>query len=206
MPPRHGSGPRLRTSHPVGPARGLPVHSRHRRGRNVGRDPGERGRRLLAGRSLDGTRGFASGGKDFTVNIGLVRHDRPVLGVVALPGYGLIYSGGQGLGAHRSDGTNSTPIHTATPPAEGLRVLASSHHGNPELLERWLAGRQVASVEKLSSSVKFMRVAEGAADFYPRFGPTMEWDTAAPQAILEAAGGALLDETGAPCAMASRTG
>ncbi|MBF0863170.1 MAG: 3'(2'),5'-bisphosphate nucleotidase CysQ [Gluconobacter potus] len=147
---------------------------------------------------LDGTRGFASGAKDFTVNIGLVRHDRPVLGVVALPGYGLIYSGGQGLGAHRSDGTNSTPIHTATPPAEGLRVLASSHHGNPELLERWLAGRQVASVEKLSSSVKFMRVAEGAADFYPRFGPTMEWDTAAPQAILEAAGGALLDETGAP--------
>ncbi|GBR68313.1 3'(2'),5'-bisphosphate nucleotidase CysQ family protein [Gluconobacter kanchanaburiensis] len=147
---------------------------------------------------LDGTRGFASGGRDFTVNIGLVRHDRPVLGVVALPGYGLIYSGGQGLGAHRSDGPHTTRISTATPPPEGLRVLASSHHGDPELLDRWLAGRKVASIDRLSSSVKFMRVAEGEADFYPRFGPTMEWDTAAPQAILEAAGGAILDENGKP--------
>ncbi|MBF0876544.1 3'(2'),5'-bisphosphate nucleotidase CysQ [Gluconobacter cerevisiae] len=147
---------------------------------------------------LDGTRGFASGGRDFTVNIGLVRHDRPVLGVVALPGYGLIYSGGQGLGAHRWDGTHNTPIQTAMPSAEGLRVLASSHHGDPELLERWLAGRKVVSIDKLSSSVKFMRIAEGSADFYPRFGPTMEWDTAAPQAILEAAGGALLDADSQP--------
>ncbi|MGC5748151.1 3'(2'),5'-bisphosphate nucleotidase CysQ [Gluconobacter sp. NFX36] len=147
---------------------------------------------------LDGTRGFSSGGRDFTVNIGFVRGDKPVLGVVALPGYGLIYSGGQGLGAHRFDGKVSTPIHTAVPTEDGLRVLASSHHGNTELLERWLAGRKVASIDKLASSVKFMRVAEGAADFYPRFGPTMEWDTAAPQAILEAAGGSLLDEHGQP--------
>ncbi|EHH67188.1 3'(2'),5'-bisphosphate nucleotidase CysQ family protein [Gluconobacter morbifer] len=147
---------------------------------------------------LDGTRGFSSGGRDFTVNIGLVRGDRPVLGVVALPGYGQIYTGGDGLGATRFENGRSEPIHTAAPPPEGLRVLASSHHGNTELLNRWLAGRKVSSVVKMASSVKFMRVAEGDADFYPRFGPTMEWDTAAPQAILEAAGGALLDESGQP--------
>ncbi|QDH16412.1 3'(2'),5'-bisphosphate nucleotidase CysQ family protein [Swingsia samuiensis] len=145
---------------------------------------------------LDGTRGFASGGEDFTVNIGLIRGGEPVLGVVALPAYGLIYSGGVNLGAHRYDGKENIPIHTAVPSPDGLRVLASSHHNNKELLERWLCGRKVLSVQQISSSVKFMRVAEGDADFYPRFGPTMEWDTAAPQAILEAAGGAILDQHG----------
>ncbi|MBS1089138.1 3'(2'),5'-bisphosphate nucleotidase CysQ family protein [Gluconobacter wancherniae] len=147
---------------------------------------------------LDGTRDFSSGGTDFTVNIGLVRGDHAVLGVVALPAYGQIYAGGQGLGANRYDASGVQPIHTAKPSEEGLRVLASRHYGNSELLDEWLAGRKVLSLEKMGSSVKFMRVAEGTADFYPRLGPTMEWDTCAPQAILEAAGGHLLDEHSAP--------
>ncbi|GBR50361.1 exopolysaccharide production protein [Neokomagataea thailandica NBRC 106555] len=147
---------------------------------------------------LDGTRGFASGGKDFTVNIGLIRGDSPALGAVALPGYGTLYTGGKNLGAFRTEHGETTPILTAIASPEGLRVLASSHHGDPALLERWLDGRKVLSLTKMASSVKFMRVAEGDADFYPRFGPTMEWDTAAPQAILEAAGGQLLDAGNIP--------
>lgn len=144
---------------------------------------------------LDGTRGFAAGGNDFTINIGLIRHNKPILGVVALPAFHQIYGGGKNLGAFRIDDTGKHTIQTVQPHSEGLRVLTSSHHGSETLLQKWLAGRSIQSIIRMGSAAKIMRVAEGNADFYPRFGPTMEWDTAAPQAILEEAGGHLYDDT-----------
>ncbi|NHN89709.1 3'(2'),5'-bisphosphate nucleotidase CysQ family protein [Acetobacter conturbans] len=147
---------------------------------------------------LDGTREFAAGRDDFTVNIGLVRGDRAVLGAMALPAYGQFYAGGEGLGAIRYDADGEHAIHVRKAPKDGIAVLASRHHGDDPALAKFLDGRPIASLGNIGSAVKFVRVAEGVADLYPRLGPTMEWDTAAPQAIVEAAGGqiTLLDGSG----------
>jgi 3'(2'), 5'-bisphosphate nucleotidase len=140
---------------------------------------------------LDGTREFTGGGDDFAVNIGLVRNGRPVLGVVGVPATGQIYGGIVGTGAWcQKDGVR-LPISARTPPPAGLTVVASRHHGDPAQLDAFLGGRTVAEVVNFGSSLKFCRLAEGKADLYPRFGRTMEWDTCAPQAVLEAAGGAV---------------
>ncbi|GBQ85037.1 3'(2'),5'-bisphosphate nucleotidase CysQ family protein [Asaia krungthepensis] len=149
---------------------------------------------------LDGTREFAAGRDDFTVNIGLIYRNRAVLGAMALPAYGQLYTGLVGTGAWRRDSRGNTPIEAVLPPQEGLRILASRHYADDPRLREWLAGRKVGSLGNIGSAAKFARVAEGAADFYPRLGPTMEWDTAAPQAIVEAAGGHVLDERGVPLA------
>jgi 3'(2'), 5'-bisphosphate nucleotidase len=138
---------------------------------------------------LDGTREFSAGGADFAVNIGLVRDRKPVLGVVAVPASGKIYSGIVGVGAWLDHGGDKVPISARLPPPEGLTVVASRHHGDQARLDSFLAGRTVASVVNFGSSLKFCSVAEGKADLYPRFGRTMEWDTCAPQAVVEAAGG-----------------
>jgi 3'(2'), 5'-bisphosphate nucleotidase len=140
---------------------------------------------------LDGTREFSSGGADFTVNIGLVRGGKPVLGVVAVPASGKIYSGIVGVGAWLNHREHRVPISARLPPPQGLTVVASRHHGDQAQLDAFLSNRLVANVVNFGSSLKFCSVAEGAADLYPRFGRTMEWDTCAPQAVVEAAGGAV---------------
>jgi len=145
---------------------------------------------------LDGTREFAANRDDFTVNIGLIRNGVPILGAVALPAYNQLYIGGRGLGAYRIDAHGTHPISVAPPPPEGARVLASRHYANDPQLEKWLGSRRIAWTRNLGSSVKFVRVAEGEADLYPRLGTTMEWDTAAPQAIVEAAGGRIVTDDG----------
>ncbi len=139
---------------------------------------------------LDGTRDFAAGRDSFCVNIGLVRDAAPVLGVVALPATAELFGGIVGHGAWKQDKAPRRPIHVRDAPA-ALRVLTSRRAEDDPRLGDFLAGRTVESVTKLGSAVKVCRVAEGVADLYPRFGRTMEWDTAAPQAILEAAGGTL---------------
>ncbi|HET6306519.1 MAG TPA: 3'(2'),5'-bisphosphate nucleotidase CysQ [Rhodopila sp.] len=147
---------------------------------------------------LDGTREFSGGGDDFAVNIGLVRDGKPVLGVVGVPATGTIFSGIVGVGAWRwADGQRSR-IAVRQPPEEGLTVVASRHHGDPQQLAAFLAGRNVAQVVNFGSSLKFCRVAEGLADLYPRLGRTMEWDTCAPHAVLEAAGGTVETLDGLP--------
>ena len=147
---------------------------------------------------LDGTREFTGGGDDFAVNIGLVRNGRPVLGVVGVPASGIIFGGVVGSGAWRQKNGQCVPISARTPPPEGLTVVAIRHHGDGARLNAFLAGRVVAKTVNFGSSLKFCRLAEGTADLYPRFGRTMEWDTAAPQAVLEAAGGAVETLDGEP--------
>src|SRR5215472_13359352 len=138
---------------------------------------------------LDGTREFAAGNDEFAVNIGLVRNGRPALGVVAIPAAGELFGGIIGRGAWKRVGSTQTAISVRIPPDEGLTVLASRYHGNSARLDEFLRDKRVAKLINFGSSVKFCRLAEGIADLYPRFGRTMEWDTSAPQAVLEAAGG-----------------
>lgn len=147
---------------------------------------------------LDGTREFAGGGDDFTVNIGLVRNAKPVLGVVGVPATGEMFTGIVGTGAWLRRNGQSKPIAARAAPSAGLVVVASRHHGDQAQLEAFLGGRSVAQTVNFGSSLKFCRVAEGQADLYPRFGRTMEWDTCAPQAVLEAAGGSVVTLHGEP--------
>ncbi len=148
---------------------------------------------------LDGTREFAAGLDSFAVCVGLVRGGRAVLGAVAVPVTGELFGGivaGRAAWKEGADGARR-PIRVRRPPASGLRVMFSRHAAEDPRLAPFLAGRRVAEVVNIGSAVKFCRLAEGAADLYPRFGPTMEWDTAAPQAVLEAAGGSISDLDGA---------
>lgn len=140
---------------------------------------------------LDGTREFASGNDEFAVNIGLVRDSRPALGVVAIPAAGELFGGIVGREAWKRIGSAQISISARIPPDEGLTVLASRYHGSSARLDEFLRGKHVAKLLNFGSSVKFCRLAEGIADLYPRFGRTMEWDTCAPQAVLEAAGGTI---------------
>jgi 3'(2'), 5'-bisphosphate nucleotidase len=140
---------------------------------------------------LDGTREFAALRDEFTVNIGLIRDGRPVLGAVGVPAYGEMFTGLLGAGAWKRDAAGLRPIRARSVPESGLRVLASRHYAGDPQLDRLLEGKRVAEIVNMGSALKFCRLAEGAGDLYPRFGRTMEWDTAAPQAVLEAAGGHL---------------
>ncbi len=147
---------------------------------------------------LDGTREFTDGKDEFVVNIGLVRDGRMALGVVFIPALGEMFTGIVGLDAWKRDRSGEAAIRTRAPPADGLTVVASRSHGDTAKLDAFLAGRRVARTLNYGSALKFCRLAEGVADLYPRFGRTMEWDTAAPQAVLEAAGGRVVTTDGAP--------
>ncbi len=148
---------------------------------------------------LDGTREFAALRDDFAVCIGLVRDGVAVLGVVSAPAYGEFFGGILGQGAIKRDRDGERSIKARVPPAEGLTVIASRSSAKHPRMVPYLAGRDVAHTLHVGSALKFCRLAEGAADLYPRFGRTMEWDTAAAQAMLEAAGGSVRDaETGEP--------
>jgi 3'(2'), 5'-bisphosphate nucleotidase len=148
---------------------------------------------------LDGTREFARGGDEYAVCIGLVRDGRAHLGALALPATGEVFAGLAGSGAWKQQGEGPRQkIRVRPVPAAGLTVLASRQYADDPRLGPYLAGRPVAERRGLASALKFCRVAEGAADLYPRFGPTMEWDTAAGQALVEAAGGSVTEVEGAP--------
>ena len=137
---------------------------------------------------LDGTREFIKRNGEFTVNIALVVDHEPVLGLVAAPARGLLFWGARGLGAfsHPKEGAQ-IPIHVSDP-HRPLRVVGSRSHATAETAG-YLARVGPHEMTGIGSTLKFCLVAEGKADLYPRFGPTSEWDTAAGQALLEAAGG-----------------
>lgn len=153
---------------------------------------------------LDGTREFVSRNPEFTVNIALVVDHRPVLGVVHVPAQSVDYFGhardkaGAAGGAFRQRaGEAAKEISVAVHAEEPLRVVGSkSHRGDS--LDGLLAKIGPHVLKPIGSSLKLCLVAEGAADFYPRLGPTMEWDTAAAQAVAECAGAHVVDLKGQP--------
>ncbi len=146
---------------------------------------------------LDGTREFIAGRDEYTVNIALIICGRPVLGVVAAPARGVCFAGLAGGGAWREDAQGRRPVAARPAPANGTAVLASRSHRD-ERTESWLSTSGNTHVTRMGSSLKFCVIAEGGADLYPRFGRTMEWDTAAGHAVLAAAGGGVLCVNGAP--------
>lgn len=147
---------------------------------------------------LDGTREFVQRNGEFTVNIALIDQGRPVLGLVLLPALGRLYGGAVGLGSWVETNARRQAIHCRAMPREGLSVLASRSHGDEAALQAFLAGRPVAQTVYAGSSLKLCLLAEGKADVYPRFGRTMEWDIAAGQAVLDAAGGSVECLDGSP--------
>lgn len=141
---------------------------------------------------LDGTREFIAGRSDYTVNIALIENGIPVLGVVYCPDTGRLFSASDGV-AHSADVAADGAVQrrrTLNVRARPQKptVLASRSHSSPET-EQWIATLGACNMQSVGSSVKFCAIAEGRADIYPRFGRTMEWDTAAGDAILRAAGG-----------------
>jgi 3'(2'), 5'-bisphosphate nucleotidase len=145
---------------------------------------------------LDGTREFVSRNGEFTVNVALIEQHRPVLGVVHVPTRDITFSGLMQVGAYKQL-ADAAPVRISTqrPAAQPLRVVSSRSHAS-EGSNDYERALGPYTVVKIGSSVKFSIVAEGAADLYPRLGATSEWDTAAGQAVLEAAGGRVTDLQG----------
>ena len=149
---------------------------------------------------LDGTREFVARNGEFSVLIALVEEGRPVLGVVHGPAVGLTYAAcGPGTLTLRRHGGAPERIH-ARAPADGLVVVHSRSHENSRRLAEFLQDYPVQSRKSCGSALKFGVIAAGEGDVYPRFGTTMEWDTCAGQAVLEAAGGHVFGLDGLPLA------
>lgn len=153
-------------------------------------------RRLFVVDPLDGTREFLKRNGEFTINIALVEEGVPTLGVVFAPMVERTYWGATLLGAFRIDDQGENAIRIGVEPNDLRVVVSRSHPG--ERLAQFLAALPGHRPVEVGSSLKFCRVAEGSADFYPRLSPTMEWDTAAGDAVLRAAGGRVLDLEGRP--------
>ncbi len=149
---------------------------------------------------LDGTKEFLKGTGEFTVNIALIEQGRPVLGVVHAPAIQLTYFATLKGGAFRQSGSEApVAIHAQTTPRNPMRVVASKDHAGP-LVQKLLSSLPNAELKSMGSSLKFCLVGSGDADIYLRDVPTMEWDTAAAQCVVEAAGGALFTLEGQPLA------
>ena len=158
--------------------------------------------RFLLVDPLDGTKEFVARNGEFTINIALIRKGAPVAGAVYAPALGRLWFGGEHafvsdapVGGGLPNRGAWRPIRVRQAP-KALVVLASRSHCDSQT-EAFLSRLPIAERRTRGSSLKFCVVAEGLADVYPRFGPTMEWDTAAGDAVLRAAGGVVLDPTGA---------
>lgn len=153
---------------------------------------------------IDGTKEFVNQRDEFTVNIGLIENGEPVLGAVCVPAKQQLYIGSRDNGAfvYQYDMTNdkigaAKKLNPATPDNEALKIVASRSHLCQNTQE-FIEANNVGTLVNAGSSLKFCLLASGAADLYPRYGPTMEWDTAAGHAVLKAAGGRVDDLTGVP--------
>jgi 3'(2'), 5'-bisphosphate nucleotidase len=154
---------------------------------------------------LDGTREFVARRDEFTVNVALIENGEPVLGVVYAPArrelfWGDVRAGRAGHIDADPDGTMPSmgvAISAREPPQQGLVAVASRSHRSPET-DTFLANYPITDFRSIGSSLKFCVVAQGQADIYPRIGTTMEWDTAAGQAVLTAAGGRVTTLEGEP--------
>lgn len=162
----------------------------------AGNIPDVSGKRFFLVDPLDGTKEFINRRDDFTVNIALIEDGVPVAGIVYAPARSVAYTGIDGRAEKLVIAEDLTiagrePIGCRKA-VEGLTAVASRSHNSPET-EAFLAERGITSTKSVGSSLKFCLLAEGTADVYPRFGRTMEWDTAAGDAVLRAAGGMTVD-------------
>ena len=155
---------------------------------------------------LDGTQGFVSRRGDFTINVALVDRHVPVLGVIYVPGNGSCYYARAGGGAYRVDDEGGPRRLRVKEKAEHpIRVVTSYSKRNP-LTGAFIESLGEVRIERMGSALKSCRVAEGAADVYPGFSRTSEWDTAAAQCIVEEAGGKMIDCDGSPLRYNLRAG
>ena len=149
---------------------------------------------------LDGTKEFVSRNGEFTVNIALIDHGRPVWGLVYAPVLDRLWYGGKGIGAWRvADGTHKAIQTRPHEAGQAWRVVGSRNHLSQETLD-YLAPFGEIELVSMGSSLKFCIIAEGGAELYPRLAPTCEWDTAAAQAVLEGAGGSVTQLDGSALA------
>ncbi len=150
---------------------------------------------------LDGTREFVARRNDYTVNIALISGGAPVAGVVYAPGRNLLYLGGPSGAVEVTTDERHAEVSRRAIRARGRRnppvILASRSHRTPET-DRYIMDFGNAELVSIGSSLKFCMIAAGDADIYPRFGPTMQWDTAAGDSVLRAAGGMTRTPEGAP--------
>jgi 3'(2'), 5'-bisphosphate nucleotidase len=169
---------------------------------SAGRLPATVGRRFFLVDPLDGTREYVRGGDDFTVNVALIEDHAPIAGIVYAPARARLWYGDVAAAdAWRADVVDGaagerTPLHVRACPGAPVAV-ASKSHCTPAT-EAWLAATGCGARVSVGSSLKFALIAEGAADVYPRPGPTMEWDTAAGDHILTVAGGCVVAPAGRP--------
>lgn len=147
---------------------------------------------------LDGTKEFIKRNGDFTCNLALIDSNRAAYGWVSVPILGLLYHGGRGLGAQRLTRDGSETVIRCAKQTDITRVVASKSHLNSETEAFISAIENPVELIQAGSSLKFLRIAEGAADLYPRLAPTNEWDTAAAQAVLEGSGGSVMQVDGSP--------
>lgn len=147
--------------------------------------------------ALDGTKDFIGGGSDFTVNVGLVRRGEPVAGVVYAPAAGRLWLATCGKAMAGPDLGRLAAIHVRPPDPAQPSIVASRSHRTGET-DAFIARFPGSCVVAAGSSMKFAAIAEGEADLYPRLGPTSQWDTAAGDAVLRAAGGKVLTMAGRP--------
>ena len=142
---------------------------------------------------LDGTKEFVKRNGEFTVNIALIHKHEPVFGVVHAPVIEVTYWGGRGVGSHKIENNKSNVIHIRKRPSDTAewKIVGSRSHQSDEF-RSYIETYSAAEIISMGSSLKLCLVAEGAADLYPRLGLTSEWDTAAAQAVVEAAGGHVL--------------
>jgi 3'(2'), 5'-bisphosphate nucleotidase len=159
--------------------------------------------RFLLVDPLDGTREFLANNGEFTINVALIERGAPIAGAVYAPAIGRLWVGGEGafvcearLGGDLPDEGSRRPIRTRRAPSS-LVAFVSRSHLDPESAS-FLRGLPIGETRFAGSSLKFCLIAEGLGDVYPRFAPTMEWDTAAGDAVLRAAGGVVVDPSGRP--------
>ena len=155
------------------------------------------GRQFFLVDPVDGTKAFVRGDPNYTVNIGLIEDGRPVAGAVVAPATGETWFTRGGQAFKRTEGGAERPARVRAWP-KGEAVALVSHTMKPETLQALIDKYGFDTPRPMDSSIKFCRIAEGAADLYPRHGPTMEWDIAAGHAVLIAAGGTVQSEDGSP--------
>jgi 3'(2'), 5'-bisphosphate nucleotidase len=172
-----------------------------------GRMPGDLGSAFFLVDPLDGTKEFVRGSSDFTVNIALVRDGAPELGVVFAPASGRMFCGRPGSAEETEIGADFTVVSRCLIAMRGERrppvIVASRSHRTAET-NAYIARFEGAETVAVGSSLKFCLLASGKADLYPRFGRTMEWDTAAGDAVLRAAGGMTFTVDGKPLVYGKR--